>query len=78
MTVELQNSGNTDIDLSGTSGTVVLQYVFDIEHVSMFPKVVMNDCFLRVDVTIGEDENGRLTADHTVNPASTVDEYIQQ
>lgn len=78
MTVELQNNGNTDIDLSGTSGTVVLQYVFDIEHVSMFPKIVMNDCFLRVDVTIGEDENGRLTADHTVNPASTVDEYIQQ
>lgn len=78
MTVELQSSGNTDISLSGTAGTVVLQYVFDVEHASLFPKIIMNDCFLRIDVIIGEDENGRLTANYTVNPASTVNEYIEQ
>lgn len=78
MTVELKNNGSTELTLSNPSGTIVLQYVFDVEYVSLSPKIVIPDCFLRIDAVVGEDENGRLTLDYKVNPASTVDEYIEQ
>ncbi len=78
MTVELGSNGSTNIELSAASGTIVLQYVFDVEYVSLSPKIVLPDCFLRIDATVGEDEKGHLTLDYSVNPASTVDEYIEQ
>lgn len=78
MTVELDSNGSTELTLSSASGTVVLQYVFDVEYVSLSPKIALSDCFLRIDAVIGQDENGRLTLDYNVNPASTVDEYIEQ
>lgn len=78
MTVELGNNGSTELTLSAASGTVVLQYVFDVEYASLSPKIVIPDCFLRIDAVVGEDEGGRLTLDYNVNPASTVDEYIEQ
>ncbi len=78
MTVELGNNGNTNIELSAASGAIVLQYVFDVEYVSLSPKIVLPDCFLRIDATVSEDEKGHLTLKCSVNPASTVDEYIEQ
>lgn len=78
MTVELGNNGSTNIDLSAASGTIVFQYVFDVEYVSLSPKIVLPDCFLRIDATVSEDEKGHLALNCSVNPASTVDEYIEQ
>ena len=56
---------------------IVLQYVFDVESVSVFPTTVLTDCFIRINVTVGEDENGRLIAEYSIDKASTVEEYIE-
>ncbi|MBQ8613250.1 MAG: hypothetical protein IJ416_03450 [Ruminiclostridium sp.] len=77
MTVDLKNYGDTEIEFNGTSGMIVLQYVFDVESVSVFPTTVLTDCFIRINVTVGEDENGRLIAEYSIDKASTVEEYIE-
>lgn len=76
MTVDLQNYGDTEIFFTGTNGDIVLQYVFDIESVSIFPKTVLEDCFLRINVNVREDEEGRIQAVYSIDDASTVEEYI--
>lgn len=77
MTVDLKNYGDTEIEFNGISGMIVLQYVFDVESVSVFPTTVLTDCFIRINVTVGEDENGRLIAEYSIDKASTVEEYIE-
>ena len=78
MTVELRNYGDTEIIFNGTSGMVVLQYSFDIESVSLFPTTVIEDCFIRINVSVSEDEEGHIKAEYSIDEASTVDEYIEQ
>ncbi len=78
MTVDLKNYGDTKITFNGTTGAVVLQYVFDIESVSIFPTTVLENCFIRINVSVSEDADGRITAQYSINEASTVDEYIEQ
>lgn len=78
MTVELRNYGDTEIIFNGTSGMVVLQYSFDIESVSLFPTTVIEDCFIRINVSVSEDEEGHIIAEYSIDEASTVDEYIEQ
>lgn len=78
MTVELRNYGDTEIIFNGTSGMVVLQYSFDIESVSLFPTTVIEDCFIRINVSVSEDEEGHIKAEYSIDDASTVDEYIEQ
>ncbi len=78
MTVELRNYGNTLISFNGTTGMAVIQYSFDIESVSLFPTKVLEDCFIRINVSVSEDEEGHIKAEYTVDEASTIDEYIEQ
>ncbi len=76
MTVELENYGNTEIVFKGTEGNIVLQYVYDIENTSIVTTEVMSDCFIRINVKIGEGEDGKITAEYSIDPSSTVEEYI--
>lgn len=76
MTVDLQNYGDTEILFSGTNGDIVLQYVFDVQSVSIFPTTVLEDCFLRINIKVVEDEEGRIQAVYSIDDASTVEEYI--
>lgn len=76
MTVSLANYGDTEIVFNGSTGTVVLQYVYDIESVSLLPQVVMTDCFLRINVQTQVDEDGRLTAEYSIDKAATVEDYV--
>lgn len=77
MTVDLKNYGDTEIVFNGTTGMIVLQYVFDVESVSVFPKTVLTDCFIRINVDVSVDEeDGRLVAVYSIDKASTVEEYI--
>lgn len=76
MTVDLKNYGDTEIVFNGTGGMIVLQYVFDVESVSVFPTTVLTDCFIRINVTVGEDEEGYVDAVYSIDTASTVEEYI--
>lgn len=78
MTVDLKNYGDTEILFAGTSGDIVLQYVFDIESVSIFPTRVLEDCFLRINIKVTEDEEGRIQAAYSIDDASTVEEYITE
>lgn len=78
MTVSLKNCGDTEIKFLGTDGTIVLQYVYDIESVSLFPQTVMSGCFMRIDVRTSLDEDGKITADYTYNEATTVEEYMAE
>ena len=76
MTVDLKNYGDTEIVFNGREGMIVLQYIFDVESDSVFPTTVLTDCFIRVNVTVGEDEDGRIAAVYSIDDASTVEEYI--
>ncbi len=76
MTVDLKNYGDTEIIFNGNEGMIVLQYVFDVESVSVFPTTVLTDCFIRINVTVGEGEDGRISAIYSIDDASTVEEYI--
>ncbi|MBQ8903414.1 MAG: hypothetical protein IJY73_03840 [Oscillospiraceae bacterium] len=78
MTVDLKNYGDTVITFNGTSGAVVLQYVFDIESVSIFPTTVLTDCFIRINVSVSEDTEGHIVSVYSIDEASTVAEYIEQ
>ena len=79
MTVDLKNYGDTEIVFNGTTGMIVLQYVFDVESVSVFPKTVLTDCFIRINVTVSvNEEDGRLVAVYSIDEASTVEEYISE
>lgn len=78
MTVELRNYGDTEITFNGTTGMVVLQYSYDIESVSIFPTTVHESCFIRINVSVSEDEEGHIIAEYSIDDASTVDEYIEQ
>lgn len=78
MTVDLKNYGDTELVFNGSEGMVVLQYVFDIESVSFFPTTVMSDCFIRINVTVGTGEDGRISAVYSIDEASTVEEYITE
>ena len=78
MTVDLRNYGDTEITFNGTSGAIVLQYVFDIESVSVFPTTVLSDCFIRINVSVSEDAEGHIVSVYSIDDASTVAEYIEQ
>ncbi len=78
MTLDLQNYGDTGILFNGTEGNIVLQYVFDIETVSIAPQAVLTDCFIRINVTVGTGEDGKIAVKYSVYPASTVEEYISE
>ncbi len=78
MTVDLRNYGDTKITFNGTSGAIVLQYVFDIESVSIFPTTVISDCFIRINVSVSEDAEGHIVSVYSIDDASTVAEYIEQ
>jgi len=78
MTVDLKNYGDTEILFTGDNGDIVLQYVFDIESVSIFPTKVIEDCFLRINIKVIEGEEGRIQAEYSIDDASTVEEYISE
>lgn len=78
MTVSLKNCGDTEIKFLGSEGTIVLQYVYDIESVSLFPQTVMSGCFIRINVRTSMDEDGKITAEYTYDEATTVEEYMAE
>lgn len=78
MTVSLKNCGDTEIKFLGSEGTIVLQYVYDIESVSLFPQTVMSGCFIRINVRTSLDEDGKITAEYTYDEATTIEEYMAE
>ena len=77
MTVSLGDYGETEMYLKGTAGTMTLQFVYDIKNNSILPKTVTENCFIRINLTVTTDENGRIETTFTKDPASTVEEYME-
>ena len=78
MAVSLGNFGDSTLILEGTSGTVVLQFSYDVRSQTLFPQSIMTDCFLRMDANLSLDKNGDIVLTCSKNAATTVDEYIEQ
>lgn len=78
MTVDLRNYGDTQITFNGTTGAIVLQYVFNVQSVSFFPSEVLTDCFVRINISVSEDAEGHIVTVYSIDDASTVAEYIEQ
>lgn len=77
MTVSLGDYGETEMYLKGTAGTMTIQFVYDIKNDSLLPKTVTENCFLKINLTVTTDENGRIETAFTADPASTVEEYME-
>ncbi len=77
-TFNLGEQGKADIELAGESGTIVIQYVYDIKTNTLFPETKYTDCFAAITVNVSTDENGELFVTYSKSEASTVDEYIEQ
>ena len=78
LAVGLGKFGDSALVLDGKSGTVVLQFSYDILSQTLIQQPVMTDCFLRMDINLSLDDNGNIVMTCSKNKATTVDEYIQQ
>lgn len=75
MVVELGEAGAYEIILNGTSGSVMLQFTYDISTAgTIIPKTVLTDQLLLVYVYVSTDENGSVTAVYDLVDASKVEE----
>ena len=78
MAVGLGKFGDSTLVLDGKSGTVVLQFSYDVMSQALINNIVMTDCFLRMDVNLSFNEKGDIIMTCSKNPATTVAEYIEQ
>ena len=78
LAVGLGSFGDAELVLDGNTGIVVLQFSYDVRSQSMFPKEVLTDCFLRMDINLSVDDKGNVIMNCSKNEATTVDEYIEQ
>lgn len=78
LAVGLGKFGDSALVLDGKSGTVVLQFSYDIMSQALINNTVMTDCFLRMDVNLSIDEKGDIIMTCSKNSATTVAEYIEQ
>ena len=78
LAVGLGKFGDSTLVLDGKSGTVVLQFSYDVMNQALINNIVMTDCFLRMDVNLSFNEKGDIIMTCSKNPATTVAEYIEQ
>ena len=78
MVVELNDYGTANLKLNGTTGTVVLQYTYDIKKNSLLPATALTGCLTQIRVNIITNAEDQTEISYTVDPATTIDEYIEQ
>ena len=78
MVVELNDYGTANLKLKGTTGTVVLQYTYDIKKNSLLPSTALTGCFTLIRVNIITNADDETEISYTVDPATSVDEYNEQ
>lgn len=78
MMVELNDYGDVQMTLSGTTGSVVLQYTFDVKKSTLFPATALTGCMVMIRVNIITNAAGETEITYQLDPASTIDEYFEQ
>ena len=78
MMVELNDYGSVNMTMSGTTGSVVLQYTYDIKKSTLFPNLALTGCMVMIRVNIITNAAGETEITYQLEPASTIDEYIEQ
>jgi len=78
MMVELNDYGNVNLKLEGVTGNIVLQYTFDIRSNSLIPKTVLSGNLVNIKINVITNDAGDTEITYQLDPASTVDEYIEQ
>ena len=78
MMVELGDYGNVKLTFEGTTGSVILQYTFDIKKNSLIPKTALEGCMVMIQINIITNDEGETEVTYKLESASTIDEYIEQ
>ena len=78
MMVELNDYGNAKLTLEGTTGTVTLQYTFDIKKNTILPRKALTGCLVMIRVNIITNAQGETEITYQLDPSSTIDEYNEQ
>ena len=78
MAMGLNDYGSTKLTLKGVTGTVTLQYTFDVRKNSIIPTTVLENCLVMVRVNIITNNEDETEITYQLTPATTVDEYIEQ
>jgi hypothetical protein len=78
MMVELNDYGNAKLTLSGVTGTVTLQFSYDIKKNTLIPRTAVTDCMVMVKVNIITNDEGNTEITYNLEPISSLDEYNEQ
>lgn len=78
MMLELNDYGTANMTLNGTTGSVVLQYTFDIKKSTLFPATALTGCMVMIRVNIITNDAGETEITYQLDPVSTTDEYFEQ
>jgi hypothetical protein len=78
MMVELNDYGSVNLTLEGVTGSITLQYTFDVRSNSLLPKTVLTGCMVMIRINVITNSGGDTEISYQLEPATTVDEYIEQ
>lgn len=78
MTVDLNDYGDVKMTLEGNTGTVTLQYTYDIRKNSLIPSPALEGCLVMIRVSIITNDEGETEITYKCDPASTISEYYEQ
>lgn len=78
MMVELNDYGSVKMTLDGITGSVVLQYTFDIKKNTLIPRTAVEGCLVMIRVNIITNDDNETEVNYTLEKISTIDEYNEQ
>ena len=78
MMVDLNDYGTVKLKLEGVTGNIILQYTFDIRSNSLLPSTVLTGNLVNIRINVITNAEGETEITYQLDPASTVDEYIEQ
>lgn len=78
MMVELSDYGNAKLTLDGITGSVVLQFSYDIKKNTLIPRTAVTGCMVMIRINIITNDEGETEITYRLEPISTIDEYFEQ
>lgn len=78
MMVELNDYGSVKMTLGGVTGSVVLQYTFDIKKNTLIPRTAVEGCMVMIRVNIITNAENETEITYTLEKISSIDEYNEQ
>ena len=78
MMVELNDYGTAKLTLDGITGSVALQFSYDIKKNTLLPRTALTGCMVMIRINIITNAEGETEITYKLDPISTLDEYIEQ